>query len=732
MKIKYIGAAIVAFLTISNVFSQSYFSRVIEQADALPETYGEICEEFYTSFDKLLNVEVDVRADGTPNIVVDTKSENVHITFRLSVNDVQYSLWKIRTLKKIDKLNLSNKFSTFEDTRARMIAGKGFLFGDNEEAAISRWEKENSDVKRYRDYLIYVEFLDINGKVIEKDYISIKKFNRVGYDFYPLPLHNLNRLNDYYEIIACGEDEDSYYTYTRPNSTLEWMNSIGDIRCRVMSLTEVQEYREEQARIASEEAEQERLAREEAEHIARERATEEAEREKKEYEEQLRTAAELAIPELLKNMVQIPNNSDHKGLYFCKYEVTQALWYAVMDTNPSYFSENIYNPVERVSLSDCLEFVEKLNALPEIEQSGFKFRLPTAKEWIYACRAGGKGDFGLHQNGRQGSIRNLADICWYKSNSRSKTHHVGWKKPNAWGLYDMHGNVWEWTISYDGDSAIVKGGGWNTTAGYCEVGYLFLQKKETRGNSLGFRLVAETKEFLVEQATLALENSETSEELGSFEGTEKPTSQEILIKNLQTHSISEITSLIENIVLIPNKNQYFCKYEVTQGLWEAIMGNNPSRFKGDLNRPVENVSWNDCQEFIRKLNESKDVKAAGLSFRLPTREEWEYACRAGSTGKYGLLENGQEATIELVGWYDQNSGGKTHPVGQKKPNAWGLYDMHGNVYEWTTSLKDLNRIRCGGSFYSIASICSVVRWTWNDPNFKRYDVGFRLVAEKRK
>lgn len=296
----------------------------------------------------------------------------------------------------------------------------------------------------------------------------------------------------------------------------------------------------------------------------------------------------------------------------------------------------------------------------------------------------------------------------------------------------MHGNVWEWTISYDGDSAIVKGGGWNTTAGYCEVGYLFLQKKETRGNSLGFRLVAETKEFLAEQATLALENSETSEELGSFEGTEKPTSQEILIKNLQTHSISEITSLIENIVLIPNKNQYFCKYEVTQGLWEAIMGNNPSRFKGDLNRPVENVSWNDCQEFIRKLNESKDVKAAGLSFRLPTREEWEYACRAGSTGKYGLLENGQEATIELVGWYDQNSGGKTHPVGQKKPNAWGLYDMHGNVYEWTTSLKDLNRIRCGGSFYSIASICSVVRWTWNDPNFKRYDVGFRLVAEKRK
>jgi formylglycine-generating enzyme required for sulfatase activity len=113
------------------------------------------------------------------------------------------------------------------------------------------------------------------------------------------------------------------------------------------------------------------------------------------------------------------------------------------------------------------------------------------------------------------------------------------------------------------------------------------------------------------------------------------------------------------------------KYEVTQAQWEAVMGNNPSQFKGpDL--PVENVSWSDAQEFLRKLNERND----GYGYRLPTEAEWEYAARAG-----GDEFVGSDLTKQWI-WEGETSDGHTHPVGQKNPNAWGLYDMLGNVWEW--------------------------------------------------
>ena len=205
-----------------------------------------------------------------------------------------------------------------------------------------------------------------------------------------------------------------------------------------------------------------------------------------EYERVLALKKRVLALEIQSNMVSIPG----QNYAICKYEVTQAIWGEVMGANPSYFKgPNL--PVEKVSWDNCQTFIEKLNALPEVQKSGFTYRLPTEKEWEYACRAGSTGDYCKLADGTEITARTLDEVAWYGDNSGRKTHPVGQKKPNAFGLYDMHGNVDEWCEGFDawGDARVWRGGGWSDDARDCRSA--FRDRYGTsciRGRNSGFRL----------------------------------------------------------------------------------------------------------------------------------------------------------------------------------------------------------------------------------------------------
>ena len=174
---------------------------------------------------------------------------------------------------------------------------------------------------------------------------------------------------------------------------------------------------------------------------------------------------------------------------------------------------------------------------------------------------------------------------------------------------------------------------------------------------------------------------------------------------------------------IPGQDYYIGKHPVTQQQWKAVMGSNPSHFK-DETLPVEMVSFDDAQAFIQKLNQLSGKKL----YRLPTEEEWEYACRAGSTSEYYFGDDVSQ--LGEYAWYNGNSGNTTHPVGQKKPNEWGLYDMAGNVLEWTDSWYDSSRsyrVIRGGSWDDYSGYCRSAYRDYDTPDFGFDFIGFRLV-----
>ena len=201
-----------------------------------------------------------------------------------------------------------------------------------------------------------------------------------------------------------------------------------------------------------------------------------------------------------------------------------------------------------------------------------------------------------------------------------------------------------------------------------------------------------------------------------------------------------------------SKDYYLGVTEVTQGQYEKVMGTNPSYFQrrrndeikgSSSNHPVEWVSWADAVEFCKKLSVLPEEKKAGRVYRLPTEAEWEYACRAGSKTAYSFGESSK--SLGDYAWFDGNSNGQTHPVGEKKANAWGLYDMHGNVWEFcsdwygdypkgaandpTGAREGSDRVIRGGSWIILEKFCRSAdrRWFPQQPSRRDTIIGFRVA-----
>jgi formylglycine-generating enzyme required for sulfatase activity len=213
----------------------------------------------------------------------------------------------------------------------------------------------------------------------------------------------------------------------------------------------------------------------------------------------------------------------------------------------------------------------------------------------------------------------------------------------------------------------------------------------------------------------------------------KPAGKKGIIKGWEQHKVTL------------TKGFYMQTTEVTQNQWKAIMVRNRSIFKkcgGTC--PVESVSWDDAQEFIKKLNQ----KEGTTKYRLPTEAEWEYACRAGSktafsNGRMTELKCDYDPNLDKMGWYCGNSDKTTHPVAKKRPNAWGLYDMHGNVHEWCQDwygdyvldtvadpkgqASGSRRVFRGGSWANIAPFCRSDNRRSAFPHARSSGIGFRLV-----
>ena len=494
-----------------------------------------------------------------------------------------------------------------------------------------------------------------------------------------------------------------------------------------------------------------------------------------------------------------------KPFYLGKYEVTQGEWTTVMRSNPSNFPGD-KNPVELVSWDDCQEFLKTLQSdlgRAQDEQSAIRnpqsevrCALPTEAQWEYACRAGTQTRFYF---GKDPGDKELADYAWFNGNSGGKTHPVGAKKPNAWGLYDMSGNVWEWCEDWYGNYArelvsdpagpergstwVHRGAGWYSAGTYCRSACRANGVPGHRAASVGCRAAlnlgawsnkreqpgdgrskaGEAHQLLpvIQHAFEVPTGAKDAHGNPVRQGTDKETDLPLEVRHKQTGMHFVFIPPGEFLMGSPARERdrdpsregpvhkvrlakpfYLGKYEVTQAEWKAVMGDNPSHRQDDRN-PVEQVLWEDCQEFLKKLNSQFPTPGSQSRFSLPTEAQWEYACRAGTQTRFYFGDDLDYKELGEYAWFKDNSGGKTHHVGEKKPNAWGLYDMSGNVWEWcqdwfgvyvqeavsdpTGPTSGVHRAARGGGWHGAARQCRSANRNGSAPDFRRFNLGFRLA-----
>ncbi|MCU0915489.1 MAG: SUMF1/EgtB/PvdO family nonheme iron enzyme [Planctomycetes bacterium] len=451
------------------------------------------------------------------------------------------------------------------------------------------------------------------------------------------------------------------------------------------------------------------------------------------------------------------------------------------------FESSDDHPVVCLCYLDAAAFCAWLSA-----RSGQPIRLPTEAEWEYACCAGTPGDAGAA----------LGQAAWLDAARGEHPHPVAQRAPSAWGLYDMLGNAAEWcadlyhwdyaqapadgsanfTSDVPADAAlrrVLRGGSWCSPPTSCRPSFRGPAQQALRATDTGFRVVRSGRTAAPGTsvrkrrrpaarsvpdlpAVLALHVDGTTFDfvricpgrfmMGSphhyvdeYNWTYEMPAREVTIDHAYYMGVTEVT--VEQFRLFVEQTGYLTDAE-KQG-WAFVTGEKDWHFEPLIDwrcpghmptdrEPVVCLGWYDAVAFCQWLSQK-----TGRRMRLPSEAEWEYACRAGTTGDHA-------GCLGEVGWYAWNSGGRTQPVARKKPNAWGLYDMQGNAWEWVqdlyhrdgagapsdgsawcdTAAVDPRGITRGGSFYNPEWLCrSYIRMQTPLGHVVHYNNGLRLVCE---
>jgi formylglycine-generating enzyme required for sulfatase activity len=467
--------------------------------------------------------------------------------------------------------------------------------------------------------------------------------------------------------------------------------------------------------------------------------------------------------------VEIPDD-----FYLGVYLVTQQEWEAVTGVAPSSFSRGNEGqdavkdipdtelkrfPVEAVSWDDAQLFLKYLNVLAP--ERGWVYRLPSETEWEYACRGGPMADPSesgfdyyldrptLDLSSRQANFDGSAPGGRAREGPvLRRPSRVGSYPPSPWGLCDMHGNLWEWCEdSYDGSGdRVLRGGAWNSSGLHCRAAFRHRAAPGQQSDFVGLRVARVPSDR--EPEPLPPRPAVTIQTIKSRLGIEfvRVPAGRAWLGGGRGRPGDRLVDI--------SYDYYLSKYEVTQEEWSNVtFGKRPSHHQGrvvagvpktDVQRfPVENVSWDDTQAFLRQLN-ARD-KVPGWIYRLPKEAEWEYACRGGPMqdrfdGAFDFyfeqptndLRNGQ-ANCKSDAPAGQGRNGqdldRTCRVGSYRPNRLGLYDMHGNVWEWCQDNMDGGsaRIFRGGSYCENSSLLRTAARYPDGPASRRTNVGLRLA-----